>query len=81
MMMVSRELSAMRESETVFRESGDGVILLSSGSVEVGPAEVGIGPATMDVGEFNAVDLCTVDSTEWVGEEEIRRVSVLIDKV
>ena len=78
MMMVSRELSAMRESETVFRESGGGVILLSSGSVEVGPAGVGIT-------ECITVELCTIGSMECVreeeDEEEVRITVVLAGKV
>ena len=70
MMMVSRELSAMRESETVLRELGDGVILLSSGSVEVGPAAVGVGSVIVGVCKGIAVELCVIGSTERVGEEE-----------
>ena len=70
MMMVSRELSAMRESETVLRESGDEVIL-SSGSVEICSVRVG-------VTECITVELCTVASTECVREEEEASIVVVV---
>ena len=74
MIMVSTEPRAMRKSETVFRESGDGSILLSSGSVEVG--SVGVG-----VTECITVELCNIASMECVGEEEARIAVVGADKM
>ena len=65
-MMVSRELTAMRERESVLREPGDGVLLLSRRSVVAGRDVV-------DDGETNNVDCCIFEINDReviMGERE-----------
>ena len=65
-MMVSRELTAMRERESVLREPGDGVLMLSRRSVGAGRDVVGDG-------ETNNVGCCVlinVAGEEIMGEIE-----------